>query len=61
MMVSNGNIHVIPDSDAVAHEDNHHCPCGPQWELLREIRACGHLHTAWLFTHHSADGREAHE
>lgn len=50
-------MHVIPLSDLVDHEASDGCVCGPTTEpVKREDGSVG-----WVHTHHSLDGREAHE
>lgn len=48
--------HVMPVDDLVEHDEREDCCCGPTPELVPT--AAG---DAWLYTHHSLDGREAHE
>ncbi len=53
-------VHVHPVNDLVEHDTseidgepfNDECVCGPDVEPVG---------TGWLITHHSLDGREAHE
>lgn len=55
--MSDGDWHVLPNNDAVAHEDRDDCLCGPKVEpVLRDDGSCG-----WLIIHHSLDDREARE
>lgn len=51
-------VHVHPIGDLVAHDlDGGECICGPTTEaVFRDDGSNG-----WLITHHSLDGREAHE
>lgn len=49
-------VHVTPNGDAVAHEDEG-CPCGPRVEPVK--RDDGSM--GWLVVHHSLDGREKGE
>jgi hypothetical protein len=51
-------VHVLPNNDLIEHEDEGtDCPCGPTTEPVFDADgACG-----WVITHHSLDGREAHE
>lgn len=51
-----GEVHVTPAADLIQHTDTD-CPCGPATEPVpRDDGTIG-----WLVTHHSLDGREAHE
>ena len=50
-------VHVIPLSDLVDHEASDGCVCGSAVEVVK--RADGSV--GWMHTHHSLDGREAHE
>ena len=51
-------VHVLPIGDLIEHEDvGDECACGPTTEpVMRDDGSNG-----WLITHHSLDGREAHE
>lgn len=51
-------VHVYPNNDLIDHDtDGGDCPCGPTPEPVFDADgACG-----WVITHHSLDGREAHE
>lgn len=52
-------VHVYPAADLVEHDTDHGeaCICGPAVEaVFRDDGSNG-----WLITHHSLDGREAHE
>lgn len=42
-------VHVVPLDDVVQHEFHEDCICGPTPELVQ---------ITWMYTHHSADGRE---
>jgi hypothetical protein len=44
--------HVIPQQDAIVHEQSTRCICGPT-----RVRRDG----VWMTIHHSLDGREHHE
>lgn len=48
--------HVTPDDDLIDHQIED-CPCDPTTEPVP--RPDGTI--GWLITHHSLDGREAHE
>jgi hypothetical protein len=49
--------HVVPRGDLIDHDTNDGCPCGPTTEpVKRDDGSVG-----WVVTHHSIDGREAHE
>jgi hypothetical protein len=51
------DLHVIPAQDAVGHETDDDCPCGPRQEpVKREDGSMG-----WVAVHHSLDGRENEE
>lgn len=49
--------HVVPLGDVIEHELDESCVCGVATEPVP--RDDGTI--AWLFTHHSADGRETRE
>lgn len=51
-------VHVYPNNDLIDHDtDGGECPCGPTPEPVFDADGgCG-----WVITHHSLDGREAHE
>jgi hypothetical protein len=49
-------MHVMPVDDVISHEANEDCVCGPRVRRMDTPEGDG-----WLFTHHSADGREFHE
>ena len=51
-------VHAYPLHDLTDHNtDTDECACGPTTEPVpAEDRSIG-----WLITHHSLDGREAHE
>lgn len=49
-------VHVLPRGDQVAHEATADCLCGPRAELVRVVGG-----DAWLYVHHSLDGREQAE
>lgn len=49
--------HVVPDNDAVPHDLDEDCVCGPRVEMVQRDCGC----TGWLYVHHSLDGREASE
>jgi hypothetical protein len=49
--------HVIPLGDLIEHECSEDCPCGPEPQPVeRDDGSMG-----WVLSHHSLDGREAHE
>lgn len=50
-------LHVVPLGDAVEHEADDDCVCGPT--LKPVAGADGSL--VWLMIHHSLDGRETGE
>ncbi|MFI8206887.1 hypothetical protein [Streptomyces sp. NPDC085937] len=50
-------LHVVPLGDAVEHEADDDCICGP---TLKPITGDGGT-IVWLMVHHSLDGREATE
>lgn len=50
--MSANDVHVVPNGDLIAH-DYIDCPCGPAQELIE-----GADGDAYLYTHHSLDGRE---
>lgn len=50
-------LHVLPVADLIDHDTSDDCPCGPTTEPVP--RPDGSM--GWLITHHSLDGREAHE
>lgn len=50
-------VHVVPLDDQVDHPLTEDCVCGPTPEAV--FRPDGS--NAWLYTHHSLDGREATE
>lgn len=56
--MSAGDIHVYPTADLIEHDtDGGDCMCGPTTEAVqRDDGSYG-----WVVTHHSLDGREAHE
>lgn len=49
--------HVIPVDDAVGHEPNENCVCGPTPKLAKTRRGGD----GWLMVHHSLDQREKKE
>ena len=49
-------VHVMPIDDVIEHESNEDCVCGPRVQRVDTPEGDG-----WLFTHHSADGRELSE
>lgn len=49
--------HVLPLNDIVDHPEDDECVCGPRGEALQ--RDDGSY--AWLYVHHSLDGRERRE
>jgi hypothetical protein len=49
--------HVLPINDLYEHSEDD-CLCGPDIEPVR--REDGSV-VGWLITHHSLDGREAHD
>jgi hypothetical protein len=51
------DVHVTPLNDVMKHHDDDECPCGPTPELVHRRDGSD----AWMYTHHSLDGREAHE
>lgn len=53
------HVHVLPLGDVVEHEERNdgECVCGPAVEYVARPDGSG----GWLFTHHSADGRELSE
>ncbi len=51
------HVHVRPVNDLVQHPFSEDCVCGPAVEAVP--RDDGSM--AWLYTHHSLDGREALE
>jgi hypothetical protein len=52
------SIYVVPVDDLIGHDtDTEECVCGPEIEPVE--RDDGSI--AWLFVHHSLDGRENHE
>ncbi len=48
-----GEVHVRPKKDLIKHERSHNCVCIPTAESEEK--------GVWVYTHHSLDGREAHE
>jgi hypothetical protein len=46
-------LHVHPIRDSVVHTLDEDCPCGPTAEHVPP--------DAWMYTHHSLDGRERFE
>lgn len=48
----NGSAHVIPIRDHILHAEDPDCICMPRAELIQ------HNGDAWIYTHHSLDGRE---
>lgn len=54
--MSVGDVHVIPINDLIEHVDDD-CLCGP--EMIPVERDDGSF--GWVISHHSLDGREAHE
>lgn len=54
-----GYVHVHPLRDLVAHtfDRDGECVCGPTAERLEDDDGGD----AWMWTHHSLDGRERHE
>jgi len=46
--------HVIPVEDLIDHEEDQGCICGPSVQMVK--RSDGSA--AWLYSHHSLDGRE---
>lgn len=48
--------HVMPIDDDVPHVEGAGCICGPTPELIPRPNG-----DAWLYTHHSLDGREQTE
>lgn len=50
--VESGEVHVRPARDLTPHEPTQECVCGPTVDFTGERP---------LVTHHSLDGREAHE
>ena len=48
---------VMPLNDAIGHEDDSECPCGPTWKPITQLGG-GHN---WMLVHHSLDGREQQE
>lgn len=51
------DVHVMPNDDLVEHTETDDCVCVPTPEAVK--RDDGSI--GWLYTHHSLDGREAHE
>lgn len=50
-------VHVVPVDDWIQHILSDGCPCGPACEpVLRDDGSNG-----WMYTHHSADGRDQRE
>lgn len=49
---NNGAAHIIPIRDYILHAENPDCICMPRAELTQ------HDSDAWIYTHHSLDGRE---
>lgn len=47
-----GNVHVTPVDDLIAHTDSDDCICGPGLELLDTPAG-----DVWLVAHHALDGR----
>lgn len=54
---SHDGVHVAPMMDMVDHELNENCVCIPSVEHL----VANDSGDAYLYTHHSLDGREASE
>lgn len=54
MVVATGDVHLVPVGDEVHHEDDEHCPCGPQAVVIERNAGGGGM----VFEHHSLDGRE---
>lgn len=51
-------VHVVPVNDLIAHDsDGGDCLCGPDVEAVFDDDGAN----GWLISHHSLDGREAHE
>jgi len=46
-------VHVLPNMDAIEHECNEECACGPDAEFVGDDTI--------LYLHHSLDGRELSE
>lgn len=56
-LVDSSDVHVTPTADLVVHNSTSECCCGPTCEpVKREDGSVG-----YVYTHHSLDGREAHE
>lgn len=53
----NGAVHVRPINDAIAHWESEDCPCGSSVEHIERDGGGD----AWMYIHHSLDGREASE
>jgi hypothetical protein len=51
-------VHVVPVEDLLEHDTaGDGCPCGPTaYPVARDDGSVG-----WVLSHHSLDGREAHE
>jgi hypothetical protein len=50
-------MHVMPVSDLIEHTASEDCPCGPRPERIAQKNGGD----AWMFVHHSLDGRENSE
>jgi hypothetical protein len=50
-------VHVMPVGDVIEHELDEHCFCGPTFTPID----CEDGSINWVYTHHSADGREHSE
>lgn len=53
IQLEDDTVHVHPLGDTVVHTLDEDCACGPTPEHV--------AHDAWMYTHHSLDGRERHE
>lgn len=51
-----GPLHVVPLGDRITHTITPDCICGPIPELIPTDHG-----DAWMYTHHSLDGREKYE
>lgn len=49
--------HIVPVDDVIEHSISDGCLCGPQCEMVEHDSGGD----AWLYHHHSADGREFSE
>lgn len=56
-LANTAEIHRMPVGDLVLHESTADCACRPDVEHVPN----GNGPDGWLYTHHSLDGREAHE